>query len=110
MKDTIPMFEGIESSVSKQSALAKRGFKSSQLKAISWYAKEHGLKPSLSNPPTQMHFVSTITGEEHTEHLDTILNEYKAWNKADIKSRAAERKRLAIGLTRLVHTDTSYYD
>ena len=93
MSETIPMFEVPESSVSKQSALGKEGFKALQLKAISWYAKEYGLKPSLSNPLIQMHFISKQTREDVTVHLDTVINEYKAWNREDIKSRAAERKR-----------------
>lgn len=62
------------------------------LEAINWYVKEHGLRAEISNPPAQMNFTRKIDGEQITVLLDTIIDEYKAWNKEDQKRRANERR------------------
>ena len=63
------------------------------LKAIGWYSKEHNYSLGLSVPPTQIFFRDKATAESVVVHLDTIMNEYNAWNEEDKKARAKERKR-----------------
>lgn len=60
-------------------------------KAIEWYMREKQLKPKLSTPPT-MYFTSKLTGEEVTEQLSSIVNDYNHWNAEDQKERARQRK------------------
>lgn len=59
-------------------------------KAISWYIKDRKCRPMLSAPP-QMHFRDKEGGEV-VVGLDTIIDEYNAWNEQDKKERAREKR------------------
>ena len=91
--ETSLMFDLGEPAFDKKLKLGKDGLTSTQLKAIKWYAESHRYQLKLSNPPSQMHFVTKYSKSEVTVTLDTILDEYNEWNKEDQKRRADERKR-----------------
>lgn len=61
------------------------------LKALKWYAEEHGLKFVLSAPP-QMRF-RDVNGTERTVDMSNIASEYEIHKNEERRERARKRNR-----------------